>query len=463
MKIIISTIKRLCLLLFLVATSISLSLGAVLYDNGPLVNSPGSGSGGADESILQTITLGDNILGWGHQVNFQNVVADDFTVSSGMWNVSTITFYAYQTGSSTASTITEVRLQIWDGPPNEVGSNLVFGDLTTNRMASTTWSGIYRVTETTMGSATNRPIMKNVVNVNTVLGPGTYWLAWQTNGTLGSGPWAPPVTILGQGQTGNARQSLNNGGTYNSIADTGSKGFPFIIEGTAMDPTISQTDSDGDGNPDITDPCACGDPLNIIDGMGQITHFHDFVLVVSGPGETWQITALNSGAIFDNGLVAIPLNTPLVEISPGVYKLDLWHPVGVGFNVTVDRTAGGGPFPLVTGGTCNACPLVGIPAMGEWGLIILALLLLSFATVFMMRRQTAIAGFGNVTSQSSGIPFDKASFAKMLVYVMIGLAAAFAVAVSAFGYEMTAADVPGSLLAGPALAYLLHLVLSKKD
>ncbi len=229
-----------------------------------------------------------------------------------------------------------------------------------------------------------------------------------------------------------------------------------------ISPTISQTDEDGDGTPDITDPCACGDPLNIIDGMGQITHFHDFVLVNSGPGETWQVTALNSGAIFDNGLAAIPLNTPLVEISPGVYRLDLWHPVGVGFNVTVDRTAGGPPFPLATGGTCNACPLVGIPAMGEWGLIILALLLLSFATVAMVRRQTAVAGFGNVSAQGSGIPFDRAPFAKMLACVMTGLAAVFAVAVSAFGYEMTAADVPGSLLAGPVFAYLLHLLLSDK-
>ncbi len=228
-------------------------------------------------------------------------------------------------------------------------------------------------------------------------------------------------------------------------------------------PAISQTDEDGDGTPDITDPCACGDPLNIIDGGGNITHFHDFVLVNSGPGETWQITALNSGAIFDNGLVAIPLGTTLPEISPGIYKLNLWHPVGVGFNVTVDRTAGGFPFPLMTGGTCNACPVLGIPAMGEWGLIVLALFLLSFATVSMMRRQTALVGAGNMATQSKGIPFDRSSFGKMLVYVMIGLAATFVLAVSVFGYEMTAVDLPGSLIAGPALAYLLHLLFSVKS
>ncbi len=229
-------------------------------------------------------------------------------------------------------------------------------------------------------------------------------------------------------------------------------------------PTISQTDEDGDGTPDITDPCACGDPLNIIDGGGNITHFHDFVLVNSGPGETWQITALNSGAIFDAGLVAIPLNTVLPEISPGVYKLDLYHPSGVGFNVTVDRTAGGGPFPLVTGGTCNAaiCGSQAIPTMGEWGLIILALLLLTFATVFMMGRKTAVAGFGTVSSNGAGIPFNKAAFGKMLAIVMVVLAAVFATAVGVFGYEMTTADLPGSLIAGPIAAYLLHMLIPQK-
>ena len=104
-----------------------------------------------------------------------------------------------------------------------------------------------------------------------------------------------------------------------------------------------------------------------------------------------------------------------------------------------------------------------VPTMGEWGLIILALLVLSFATVFMMRRQTAIAGMGEVSmSQSSGIPFDKSSFGKMLASVMIGLVAVFAVAVLVFGYEMTNADVPGSLIAGPIAAYLLHLLFGKK-
>ncbi len=69
--------------------------GKVLYDNGPLINSAGTGAGGADESVLQSFSLGMNILGFGHQFSVFNLVADDFTVSGKVWNVDTIAFFAY--------------------------------------------------------------------------------------------------------------------------------------------------------------------------------------------------------------------------------------------------------------------------------------------------------------------------------------------------------------------------------
>ncbi|MBE9548568.1 MAG: hypothetical protein IMF09_04110 [Proteobacteria bacterium] len=209
-------------------------MGNILYDNGPLINSPGTGAGGADESILETITLGLNIFGYGHQVAADNRIADDFTINSpGGWLISNITFYAYQTSSSITSTMTAANLRIWDGIPGEVGSQVVWGDDSTNIMTATGWSGIYRVTETTSGD-TLRPIMTNEVAVNTVLIPGTYWLDWQTDGTLISGPWAPPISILGQAVTGNGMQSVDGGVTYAAVVDSGTAdpaGFPFIIAG----------------------------------------------------------------------------------------------------------------------------------------------------------------------------------------------------------------------------------------
>ena len=210
---------------------------AILFDNGPLTTSTGTGAGGADESSLQSVTLGHNTLGFGHQVAFTNRIADDFTIPADTeWQIDTITFFAYQTNSPTASTITGVNAQIWDGVPNDPGSTVVWGDDTTNIMTSTAWSNIYRVTETS-GGASNRPIMANVATVGTTLGAGTYWVDWQSDGSLGSGPWAPPITILGQGVTGDGLQSTTAGvwaAALDSGTNTPQQGFPFIIDGTAL-------------------------------------------------------------------------------------------------------------------------------------------------------------------------------------------------------------------------------------
>lgn len=134
-------------------------LFAVLYDNGPLVNSPGTGVGGADESVLQSVTLGMTTLGFGHQIINSNSMADDF-VATEDWTIDEIIFYAYQTFSGTTSTINDYRVQIWDGDPSVGGSSVIWGDMTTNVLSSTSWSGIYRVSETTTGTNSDRPIME---------------------------------------------------------------------------------------------------------------------------------------------------------------------------------------------------------------------------------------------------------------------------------------------------------------
>jgi uncharacterized repeat protein (TIGR01451 family) len=216
----------------------------VLFDNGPLVNSPGTGAGGADESVLQTTSLGMNTLGFGHQVLNGNRMADDFTVPAGGWLIDSFTFFAYQTGSPTTSTMTAVNMRIWDGVPAAPGSNIVFGDNTTNVMTATAFTNIFRITETTVG-ANNRPIMAQTVGgLSLLLPPGTYWLDWQTDGSLGSGPWAPPVTITGTAITGNGLQSLaDNGATWVPANDTGTdtpqQALPFIITGTLPNADVS--------------------------------------------------------------------------------------------------------------------------------------------------------------------------------------------------------------------------------
>ncbi|MCB8916394.1 MAG: hypothetical protein H6666_00590 [Ardenticatenaceae bacterium] len=205
---------------------------AVLWDNGPLVTHPGGGAGGADESRLQNSSLLMTTLGFGHQVLNNNWVADDFVVSDAAgWTVDAATFFAYQTGSTTTSTMTNVNWILYDGDPSGGGAVITSG----SGLQTSIWSNIYRATETTIG-ATDRPIMATTVNMGGLFLPaGTYWLAWQTAGTLASGPWAPPITIIGQTTTGNGLQSLAGTASFAPANDGGTltqQGFPFILEGS---------------------------------------------------------------------------------------------------------------------------------------------------------------------------------------------------------------------------------------
>ncbi len=203
-----------------------------VYENGPFVNSPLSGAGGADESILQSVLFGMSTYGYGHQVSAGFRVADDFTVTDANgWDVESFTFYSYQTGSSTTSTITAVNFRIWDGVPDAPGSMVIFGDTVTNRLAGSYWTSAYRVTEPNSGAATDRPIMAVVASVGGIihLAPGTYWVDWQMDGSLASGPWAVPLTVWGQHTTGNALQYT---GAWAAVLDGGTgtqQGFPFAV------------------------------------------------------------------------------------------------------------------------------------------------------------------------------------------------------------------------------------------
>lgn len=215
----------------------------VIYSNGPLINSVGTGVNGEDESILQNNTLGLNMLGSGHQLSADNRVADDFEVIGESWDIESIDFYAYQTGEI-ASTITAVNLRIWDGVPGDPGSNVVFGDDSTNMMTSTGFSGALRVTESSTGTTNDRQIAVSNVAVGITLSPGTYWLDWQSDGSGASGPWAPPITITGQAATGNALQSIDAGVTYQAVEDSGTtdpQGFPFVIYGPLPTPSVIPT------------------------------------------------------------------------------------------------------------------------------------------------------------------------------------------------------------------------------
>ena len=198
-----------------------------------LITHPGGGAGGLDDSRLQVTSLGMTTLGAGAQQTVPNRVADDFVVPAGGWSINEIEVYTYQTGSTTTSTLTGITFQIWNGPPN-AGGTVVFGDTTTNRQTSTAFTNIFRTSETSVGNTT-RPIMSITASgLDIDLPAGTYWLDWSMSGTLASGPWAPPITILGTAVTGNALQS--QAGVWANLLDGGTgtpaQGLPITIRGT---------------------------------------------------------------------------------------------------------------------------------------------------------------------------------------------------------------------------------------
>jgi subtilisin-like proprotein convertase family protein len=213
--------------------------GGVLYDQSELVTSSGTGSGGADESALQT-GLGLTTFGAGHQQDLGNFIADDFEVPAGdTWTVTDFVFYGYQTGSTPSqTTFTGYYVQIWDGDPSLPGSSVVAGDLTTNVISASDFSGIYRIRDVDPpGTANTRPIYENraTLTSSATLTSGTYWVQWGATGALASGPWMPPRTLAGETTTGNALQFQTATGVWAPFIDGGTltgQGGTFKVIGS---------------------------------------------------------------------------------------------------------------------------------------------------------------------------------------------------------------------------------------
>ena len=219
----------------------------VLYDNGTLAGGSGlggmetpgiSGFGGAPVMMLAPP---GTTLGAGHQILNNNRVAEDFTVSSTV-QIDSIRFFSYQTSSTTTSTINDLRVRIFNGAPN-AGGTILYGDTTTNRLFSTSFTGIYRVASTdTFGVA--RPIMSSSIRFSSplVLNAGTYWIEWSQGGTLASGPWCILLNSQPNPVTGNALQYLVS--VWQNLIETGSTlqmSLPFIVYGSCITTSSSQT------------------------------------------------------------------------------------------------------------------------------------------------------------------------------------------------------------------------------
>ncbi len=196
---------------------------AVLYDNGPFETTAG-------ESLLENVTLGLTTLGAGAQFTVGNSVADDFTVAGNGWTVDQITGFTYQSFSPNVSTVTQVHVRIYDGDPS--GAPTVVFDGFGGCLATTTETNVFRYAESA-GFNMDRAIFTAPCTVGMDLPAGTYWVEFAFSGTGASGPWAPPVTILGTSPVPGAN-SQQNTGAWAPLTDGGTGdalAIPFIVEG----------------------------------------------------------------------------------------------------------------------------------------------------------------------------------------------------------------------------------------
>ncbi len=123
-----------------------------------------------------------------------------------------------------------------------------------------------------------------------------------------------------------------------------------------------------------------------------------------------------------------------------------------GYNDTPDATSlAGDPGTPVT-------PPATVPTMGEWGLITLTLLLLSYCTLAVQSMRTA---GGRAISMVTGTNrpsfqweiYKKTLFATGLLAMLAGILSIV------FTGTITTVDIIGTMVAGPIFAYLMHLLI----
>ena len=220
----------------LIAATLSAQVSTLSYDNGPFINRPGSGPGGADGSAIQD---GMGIFGWSAAQSHGTRVADDFAIPTGeTWTLSMVRFFGYCPLAATDSGFSGLTLQIWAGQPGVADSHVLWGGTTANILTGSAFMDAYCYQD---GSPdTVRPIFWADGSVNITLGAGTYWLDWAFLGPVGAygPPFQMPINIDGETTTGNALSMLYIG-SWSAATDVGPQGFPFQVFTVVPEPSTA--------------------------------------------------------------------------------------------------------------------------------------------------------------------------------------------------------------------------------
>ncbi len=208
--------------------------GKAYYVNGNIITGFGNGSAGANTSAIET---GSTIFGYLQNSVTPARLSDDYTVPAGQsWSPKTLRWLGYQTNAPTTGTLTGLFIQVWCGGSPMGGGAVCAGDLVTNRLASQAFTGVYRVTSTTLTS-TARALIRLQADLSAFVplqAAGTYWLDVSASGSLASGPWAPITTPAKP--TDNAQQFFN--AAWTQLSEPSFPGHDMYFE-LAYKPTPS--------------------------------------------------------------------------------------------------------------------------------------------------------------------------------------------------------------------------------
>jgi hypothetical protein len=159
------------------------------------------------------------------------------------------------------------------------------------------------------------------------------------------------------------------------------------------------------------------------------------------------------------GLVDPEVPTSIsATLGPGTYYLFV-APQGFGpdpantgdYMVKLSTTAPGDPSTW-----CNPCV---IPTLSEWGLIILALLMVAAGMVYIRKRQysVAMAGGADVSNERKSL-FNRRSYFIILAVLLSIALVVFALEI-VFSIAVPVRDIAGSIVSSAILAYILQLLI----
>jgi hypothetical protein len=230
------------LVFFLLPWSVASVLHAQLYTNGPISTGATTSDGiAAPAGYAWSEGPANAVLGFSATSGI-NTLADNFTVPVGQsWTLTGVAFFPYQPGyTGTTSPLTALYVRIWKGAPNVVGSTLVFGDLTTNRLASGSDAQVYRIVQEAVGTTRHVWRAEATIAPALALAPGTYWVEWAS--TAGSSHFYAPITLPGLAQVADADALQSSFESWAALTDTGigtAMDFPFqLLNNTPLPVTL---------------------------------------------------------------------------------------------------------------------------------------------------------------------------------------------------------------------------------